>query len=354
MRARAWALPALLLSAATLLPAAPAAAAGTQAYHVEEAGVTLSLPSGMRVLQYPVEEGNPAIPLTGYSTAQELNQYYEGMDILLEAYFPETGSYITLEHWETEESWELYSYGDLSQEELEARIADYPYYWWEEGELPYTAASVAQHEQIPFLHYTDLDVSGAVSDYYETVVNGSWLSLGAYTYAEDALTEEETAALSAAIESLSFETVSSTNDMAWLEQLNFVSTLAGYLLSVLAVLFCALLPWLRQRAERYGRILTLPGLVCRVNSPLGTVDCYQNYFVLFSPGMSPVSYWYGQTGGAVETSRCFWLYPPGRQPLALPKESFAAGAPVLLARVLSRQLGGRFRQEGGPEETAER
>lgn len=56
---------ALLAVVLTLLSFCSFTAAGQKAYNLEEAGVSLSLPADLRVLRYPVEEGNPPHPADG-------------------------------------------------------------------------------------------------------------------------------------------------------------------------------------------------------------------------------------------------------------------------------------------------
>ena len=114
-----WKLTALLMAALVCIAAVcPAALAAGKEYSFAEQGIRFTLPEDLRVLEYPVEDGDPLIPLTGYFTADDLNQYYEQTGTLLEAYFPDSGAFLSVEAWQDEESQAIGSYAAESENEL--------------------------------------------------------------------------------------------------------------------------------------------------------------------------------------------------------------------------------------------
>ena len=116
-------LTALLMAAVVWIAAVcPAALAAGKEYSFAEQGIRFTLPEELRVLEYPVEDGDPLIPLTGYFTADDLNQYYEQTGTLLEAYFPDSGAFLSVEAWQNEESQAIGSYAAESESELQSRI----------------------------------------------------------------------------------------------------------------------------------------------------------------------------------------------------------------------------------------
>lgn len=195
---------ALLAVVLTLLSFCSFTAAGQKAYSLEEAGVSLSLPADLRVLRYPVEEGNPLIPLTGWSAADELNSYYEETGTLLEAYFPDTGACLSVESWSDGESMAIGSFTSQSEAQLLERIADYPFAW-QYGEEGQSTASLENRGEQPYLLYTNESEEGILSRYYETVAGGNWFYLSLYGPANGRpLLEEELSALEDALDTLSF------------------------------------------------------------------------------------------------------------------------------------------------------
>lgn len=323
---------ALLAVVLTLLSFCSFTAAGQKAYSLEEAGVSLSLPADLRVLRYPVEEGNSLIPLTGWSSADELNSYYEETGTLLEAYFPDTGACLSVESWSDGESMAIGSFTSQSEAQLLERIADYPFAW-QYGEEGQSTASLENRGEQPYLLYTNESEEGILSRYYETVAGGNWFYLSLYGPANGRpLLEEELSALEDALDTLSFlqaqEGAASTSG-SWEETVSLALFGVGLLLFLALVLFLA-------RSVRRSRPAppVLPGFLCRVSTPVGFADLYRDYFVVFPSGRSPLSFWYPQTGGIAETERCFWVYPPNLPPLPLPKDSFLAGSPERLRELL--------------------
>lgn len=323
---------ALLAAALTALCLCSFSGTDQKAYEIEEAGVSLSLPADLRVLRYPVEEGNPLIPLTGWSSAEELNSYYEDTGTLLEAYFPDTGACFTVESWTDDESAAIGSFVSQTEEQLLERIADYPYAW-EYEESGQSSASLENRQGQPFLLYTNESGDGVTSRYYETVAGGSWVYLSLYGPVNgNPLLEEELGVLEDAMGTLQFleaPDAAASQPLSWQETASFVLVAAGLLLFLLLVIFLA-------RSVRRSRPAPpiLPGFLCRVSTPVGYADLYREYLVVFPSGREPLSFRYPQTGGVAEAERCFWIYPPNLPPLPLPKDSFLAGSPERLHELL--------------------
>lgn len=334
-----WKLTALLMAALVCIAAVcPAALAAGKEYSFAEQGIRFTLPEDLRVLEYPVEDGDPLIPLTGYFTADDLNQYYEQTGTLLEAYFPDSGAFLSVEAWQDEESQAIGSYAAESENELQERIADYPYDW--ESDPPgRSTATVETLAGQPFLLFSDEMGENTISRYYETIYGGSWIYLSLYpAQTGDSLREEELSALGSLAESISFSTdpaaaVENSASSDWMETVSLMLFSLGLLLFVLLVIFLA-------RSIRRSQPLptVLPGFACRVSTPVGPADFYPQYFVVFPTGGQPLSFRYEQTRGIVETEDCFWIYPPNLPPLPLAKNAFLAGSPKRFGLLLSQWI----------------
>lgn len=303
----------------------PTTLAESWEYHFEEAGVSVSLPADLRVLKYPVEEGDPYIPLTGYYTADEVNEYYETTGTLLEGYFPNSGAFLSVESYGDEESLSYGTFRGLSGEELEAIAGEDAFTWGEEIEV---TAEVCSFGDQPFVCCTETSYGETVMRYYRTVHQDRWFFLSLYTSASGApLTEDELAALDKAASTLSFDgveqTAVSSSDVAYM-----VLFAVGIVLFLLTVI---LLARSVRRAPKQPPVL--PGFLCRVSTPAGLMDFYGQYFVIFPSWGAPVSFRYEQTGGVLEAERCFWVYPPNRAPIPVPKNAFLAGDPEKLCRL---------------------
>ena len=320
---------ALLAAVLTVVFLCSFATTAEKSYTFEEIGVSVSLPAELRALRYPVEEGDPFIPLTGWNSASDLNQYYKEMGILLHAYFPDTGASITVENWSDEESMFLETFAAQSEEQLLARIADYPQDW---GGRRMTA-SLENCGGQPFLLHTTESEEGVVLRYFETVLGGCWFSLRLYSSADGSpLLEEELAVLDNAMDTLSLpqgDPVEGLLPQSWQEIASIAAVYLGLVLFLLVLIFLA-------RSVRRSRPAppVLPGFVCRVSTPVGYADIYRDYLVVFPAGRQPLSFWHAQTGGVAETEDCFWVYPPNLPPLPLPKDGFAAGSPERLHELL--------------------
>lgn len=294
----------------------------TKEYRFPDAGVSVSLPADLRVLEYPVEDGDPYIPLTGYYTADEVNEYYENTGTLLEGYFPNSGAFLSVESYGDEESLSYGTFRGLSDGELEAIAEEEAFAWNDAIEV---TAEVRTFGGQPFVCCTEKSSGEIMMRYCRTVHQDRWFFLSLYTSASGApLTEDELAALDKAASTLSFDgveqTAVSSSDVAYL-----VLFAVGLVLFLLTVI---LLARSIRRAPKQPPVL--PGFLCRVSTPAGLMDFYGRYFVLFPAWGEPVSYLYEQTGGVLEAERCFWVYPPNRAPIPVPKNAFLAGEPEKL------------------------
>lgn len=332
-------LTALLMAAVVWIAAVcPAALAAGKEYSFAEQGIRFTLPEELRVLEYPVEDGDPLIPLTGYFTADDLNQYYEQTGTLLEAYFPDSGAFLSVEAWQNEESQAIGSYAAESESELQSRIEEYPIDW--ESDPPgRSTATVEKLAGQPFLLFSEEMGESITLRYYETVYGGQWIYLSLYpAQADEALGQEELDALGSLADSVSFSTdptaaVENTAASDWMETLSLVLFSLGLLLFVLLVIFLA------RSIRRSQPVPTvLPGFACRVSTPVGPADFYPQYFVVFPTGGQPLSFRYEQTRGIVETDDCFWIYPPNLPPLPLAKNAFLGGSPKRFSLLLSRWI----------------
>ena len=206
--------------------------------------------------------------------------------------------------------------------ELEAIAGEDAFTWGEEIEV---TAEVCSFGDQPFVCCTETSYGETVIRYYRTVHQDRWFFLSLYTSASGApLTEDELAALDKAASTLSFDgveqTAVSSSDVAYM-----VLFAVGIVLFLLTVI---LLARSVRRAPKQPPVL--PGFLCRVSTPAGLMDFYGRYFVLFPAWGEPVSYLYEQTGGVLEAERCFWVYPPNRAPIPVPKNAFLAGEPEKL------------------------
>lgn len=331
---------AAVLAAAVVLVAAvcPAALAAGKEYSFADQGIRVTLPEELRVLEYPVEDGDPLIPLTGYFTADELNAYYEQTGTLLEAYFPDSGAFLSVEAWEDEDSRAIGSYAAESETDLQERIADYPIDW--ESDPPgRSTATVETLAGQPFLLYSDELGENIISRFYETVYGGRWIYLSLYpAQSGESLREEELSALGSLADSFTFSTepaaaVESSSPSEWMDTLSLILFSLGLLLFVLLLIF------LVRSIRRSQPVPTiLPGFACRVSTPVGPADFYPQYFVVFPTGGQALSFRYEQTGAILETEDCFWIYPPNLPPLPLPKNEFLAGSPERFRQLLSQRI----------------
>lgn len=300
----------------------PTTLAESWEYHFEEAGVSVSLPADLRVLKYPVEEGDPYIPLTGCYTADELNAYYETTGTLLEGYFPNSGAFLSVESFADEESLSYGAFRGLSSEELEAIAEGETLTWGDTAEI---TAEVRTFGGQPFVCCTQTASGEVMMRYFRTVYEDRWFHLSLYSSVSGAaLTEGELRALDNAAYTLAFdggeEPGVSASDAAYM--VLFAVGLALFLLTVILIARSI------RRAPKQPPVL--PGFLCRVSTPAGLMDFYGRYFVLFPSWGEPVSYLYEQTGGVLEAERCFWVYPPNRAPIPVPKNAFLAGEPEKL------------------------
>ena len=263
-------LTALLMAAVVWIAAVcPAALAAGKEYSFAEQGIRFTLPEELRVLEYPVEDSDPLIPLTGYFTADDLNQYYEQTGTLLEAYFPDSGAFLSVEAWQNEESQAIGSYAAESESELQSRIEEYPIDW--ESDPPgRSTATVEKLAGQPFLLFSEEMGESITLRYYETVYGGQWIYLSLYpAQADEALGQEELDALGSLAGSVSFSTdpaaaVENTAASDWMETLSLVLFSLGLLLFVLLVIFLA------RSIRRSQPVPTvLPGFACRVSTPVG-------------------------------------------------------------------------------------
>lgn len=300
----------------------PATLPETKEYRFPDAGVSVSLPADLRVLEYPVEDGDPYIPLTGYYTADEVNEYYENTGTLLEGYFPNSGAFLSVESYGDEESLSYGTFRGLSDGELEAIAEEEAFAWNDAIEV---TAEVRTFGGQPFVCCTEKTSGEITMRYCRTVHQDRWFFLSIYSSASGAaLTEGELRALDNAAYTLAFdggeEPGVSSSDVAYL-----VLFAVGLVLFLLTVI---LLARSIRRAPKQPPVL--PGFLCRVSTPAGLMDFYGRYFVLFPAWGEPVSYLYEQTGGVLEAERCFWVYPPNRAPIPVPKNAFLAGEPEKL------------------------
>ncbi|MFR8334579.1 MAG: hypothetical protein ACLU9S_21345 [Oscillospiraceae bacterium] len=152
---------ALLAVVLTLLSFCSFTAAGQKDYSLEEAGCLLSFPP-ICASCATRGGGNPLIPLTGWSSADELNSYYEETGTLLEAYFPDSGACLSVESWSDGESMAIGSFTSQSEAQLLERIADYPFAW-PYGEEGQSTASLENRGEQPYLLYTNESEEGILS-----------------------------------------------------------------------------------------------------------------------------------------------------------------------------------------------